>query len=326
MEQNKQTVEPKPPRRSVASFVNGLAPETHTVTTIIITPETAQNWLGANTHNRRILEARVATYTKDMQEGRWEFTGDAIQFDTNGVLLNGQHRLLACIRSGVSFKCVVVRGLKPEAQDAIDMGGGRTAGQVVEMAGVKYGTAIAAISKLIVEYENYDKAFGKSKGGPSPIEVSRFALKHGAEIESEGALAAALKFGKHLGAYSVAGFCYHEFYKIDKDLTEKFFDELLAGGSPNTSPLFHLRERLLSGRSKAAKSRLIRRYVLAIFIKAWNAYVTGTPMKYLRWRETGPNPEEFPSIKGLSKKERESVLDRLVADAQEQGMGYGVNA
>ena len=49
-----------------------------------------------------------------MKAGKWCLNGEAIEFDTNGKLKNGQHRLRAVIKSGVAIDCVVVRGVDPD--------------------------------------------------------------------------------------------------------------------------------------------------------------------------------------------------------------------
>ena len=50
----------------------------------------------------------------EMQDGKWRLNGKTICFDSTGRLLNGQHRLSAVVRSGVTLTTVVVRGLDPD--------------------------------------------------------------------------------------------------------------------------------------------------------------------------------------------------------------------
>lgn len=46
-----------------------------------------------------------------MKTGRWVLNGETICFDSNGVLRDGHHRLLAIIESGVTIEVLVVRGV-----------------------------------------------------------------------------------------------------------------------------------------------------------------------------------------------------------------------
>lgn len=84
------------------------------ITVEIISPEDAQAYLDNNAKHRPIKEKKVAEYMAEMQDGRWRLNGKTICFDTTGRLLNGQHRLSAVVRSGVSLTTVVVRGLDPD--------------------------------------------------------------------------------------------------------------------------------------------------------------------------------------------------------------------
>lgn len=76
----------------------------------IITPEKAREYLKRNCrNNRKIGERRVQNYAKDMAAGAWQLNGEAIKFNKDGILIDGQHRLLAVIKAGVPIKMLVIR-------------------------------------------------------------------------------------------------------------------------------------------------------------------------------------------------------------------------
>lgn len=76
----------------------------------LITPNIAQKYLDKNTENRRVSPHLVETYAMDMKNGRWdEQTGQAISFDENGILRDGQHRLLAVIKADTPIRFWVCR-------------------------------------------------------------------------------------------------------------------------------------------------------------------------------------------------------------------------
>ena len=112
----------------------------------VVTPAIARDWIQVNTKNRRIRSAKVDQYDASMRAGRWAFNGQAIVFDVHGRLMNGQHRLLACIKAGVSFKVLVVHGVDAEAFDTLDTGAARTAGDILGIAGVSLGIGAATNS------------------------------------------------------------------------------------------------------------------------------------------------------------------------------------
>jgi hypothetical protein len=62
-------------------------------------------------------------------------------------------------------------------------------------------------------------------------------------------------------------------------------------------PVLALRELLLRDAAIHGKSRMSDVLVLALTIKAWNAYRAGEPVSLLRWRAGGHAAEEFPEPK-----------------------------
>lgn len=101
---------------------------------VLITPELAQRILGNNPYNRNISKQTVKRYADLMRQGKWHENGESISIDKDGNLVNGQHRLAACIESGCSFTAVIVYGVAKDDSFIFDAGMNRT----------KYGTMIIA--------------------------------------------------------------------------------------------------------------------------------------------------------------------------------------
>jgi hypothetical protein len=81
----------------------------------LITPEVAATYLKHNEHNPRkvVSSKQVEAYARDMKAGEWFNNGEAIVFDANGNLKDGQHRLLAVVKAGVPVYMFVIRGVDP---------------------------------------------------------------------------------------------------------------------------------------------------------------------------------------------------------------------
>ena len=70
----------------------------------LVTPELALLYLSKNDGNCPIDERRVRDFEEDMRAGRWrEKGGVPIIITPTGELLNGQHRLTALVRAGLSM-------------------------------------------------------------------------------------------------------------------------------------------------------------------------------------------------------------------------------
>lgn len=100
-----------------------------------IGPDEARKMLARNDGNRKIRRGRVKRYARALREGRWLPTGDAICFGVDGKLLNGQHRLLAVVESGVEIFSIVAFGLPPESFKVMDRGATRDPGDLAHIAG-----------------------------------------------------------------------------------------------------------------------------------------------------------------------------------------------
>ena len=53
----------------------------------------------------------VNEYIAQMRKGLWVLNGETVCFDANGALMDGHHRLLAIIESGITIEVLVVRGV-----------------------------------------------------------------------------------------------------------------------------------------------------------------------------------------------------------------------
>jgi len=122
-----------------------------TVDIVDITPQIADNFLQKNVENRKISTRHVVAIAKDMENGNWEFNGDAIRFSSNGNLVDGQHRLKGCILSGKTFKSIVIRNIDDSAMRTIDGGKRRNYGDHLRIRGYDNASSIgSAISFLIM--------------------------------------------------------------------------------------------------------------------------------------------------------------------------------
>lgn len=99
-----------------------------------VTPAIATAWLTLNTHNRVVAPQRVDAYAKDMLAGNWKLTHQGVAISVDNVIGDGQHRLLAVQKSGVTVEMLVTTGLPTEAIIAIDRGFVRTISNAINMS------------------------------------------------------------------------------------------------------------------------------------------------------------------------------------------------
>ena len=89
---------------------------------VMLDPAVARELLALNDPRRTAamnLEL-VDCYAEQMRAGEWHLTGDTLKVNRSGGLMDGQHRLMAVIRSGWSGTQLVVTGLPDHAAYAMD--------------------------------------------------------------------------------------------------------------------------------------------------------------------------------------------------------------
>lgn len=88
-----------------------------------ITPIMAEELLAGNTGNRRIRNGHVDSLALLMQSGLWRAdNNDAILIDTEGKVINGQHRLNAVIKAGIPVTMPIRYDVDPEMYKYLDQG------------------------------------------------------------------------------------------------------------------------------------------------------------------------------------------------------------
>lgn len=121
--------------------------------TTIITPKKATAWLNitkaSGFKNRAIKPHLLEQLCADLKAGKWKINGETIKLDKEGVVIDGQHRLLACIKTGISFISSVSKNVDRDTFPTIDCGCSRNSSQVLRMEGVKYPKTVAAIINTI---------------------------------------------------------------------------------------------------------------------------------------------------------------------------------
>jgi hypothetical protein len=74
---------------------------------------------------REIRPSNVKKITKDITSNKWAVSNASIGFDTNGNVIDGQHRLLACVNADKPISSLMVWNLAPETYKNIDRGASR---------------------------------------------------------------------------------------------------------------------------------------------------------------------------------------------------------
>lgn len=267
----------------------------HSVHIERITPAIARQYLGYNVHNRNLRKRVVAAYAEDMENGDWEWNGEAIKFDVHNALLDGQHRLAAIIESGTPIEMMVVRGLPSLTQETMDTGAKRTFGDVLKLRGEDQYTILASTIRAIASWEaGYRTGNNAAKSFTNRQLIKTLDdypwVRNGVTSISRVSRSTGLPS-------SVAGVLWWAFMRIDAEDCHFFFERLASAENHSAGePVYELRKFLDLNRENTRGSRNLR-YLMAVSIKAWNKFRFGEPVGQLRFRAGGANPETFPEPK-----------------------------
>ena len=240
-----------------------------------ITPEKAENYLAKNISNRRLQKATIMYYARQMEKGEWVLNGDAIRFDTDGNLIDGQHRLQAAIVANIPLHTYVARGLDADTQLTIDLQRKRTAGDMLWMRGVVSGNQVAAIARMVDRWERGDRSmFGFSGNANilSPKEVVEEILRD--PIYIDAAQWAGRQATRSLAPSRVTGTLYVLLMRQDPDIADEFLGALESGADLYEGhPVLTLRRYWANMQRK--KSSFHTAVYLMAGVRAWNAFADG---------------------------------------------------
>lgn len=77
-----------------------------------ITYDMANELLKFNTKNRKLNKSAIQRYSQSLMDGSFSLSNDMITFDDNGVLTNGQHRLIAVTETRKVLPTIIMIGIE----------------------------------------------------------------------------------------------------------------------------------------------------------------------------------------------------------------------
>ena len=262
----------------------------------VITPSMATKMLELNQINRPLSDHHVARIAQQIKNGLWRFNGDSIKIAKNNDVLDGQHRLWACIMADTPIKTVIVRDIDPNAFSTIDtLRKPRAGADVLALAGLeRYRRETSAALTWLLRFQR--KLLPSNMSGRNRIENSDIEDAWAAHPSMVDAVSRVYLFKKIIPP-SQLGCLFYQFSNRHQDKAEEFVTALEdTSGLPLTHPAFVLRQLLVALQEKKLNTKKDSLYTMAVSIKAWNAFRAGKKIGQLKWRRSGTKPEGWPTI------------------------------
>ncbi len=190
-----------------------------------ITPEVAASMLKKNTRNRNLRNQYVDSLASDMRNGNWEITPAAISFTSDGYLLDGQHRLAAVVKSGVTIKSAVCYDA-PQTM-AVDNGLKRTIADQFKMGGSALKGDYS--SNIIIATIRFTLQLKSNTFQHSAHQVQAFIIENVNAVDDLIECTQKEKTAGITNAPVLSAMLYHLINGMDKEVVKKFYSVLVSG-------------------------------------------------------------------------------------------------
>jgi hypothetical protein len=253
---------------------------------VFLSPALARNLIDSNSENQRnVSRINLDKVSGSIRNGSFALNGESMIVSDTGRMLDGQHRALAVMNTGIGVWTVLVEGVPDEHFATINSGKSRSYTNVLQIAGEGAATHLSSTVQRLAEYLSDPKSIGTGTAF-SHADLERVRSMEPTLSES----CSAASRNKLLSA-SRGAWLYHLAHRVNPSFTDSFFDSLSTGEMLRSdSPIYRLRERIIVSRETRRIIQL--RECMALLIKAWNCTVERKAVKVLRWTDA----EQFPVL------------------------------
>lgn len=230
-----------------------------------LTPEIAELLLNRNPENRSKRPWHIEEMAEDIDQGRFEFTGQSIVISRCGLLNDGQNRCEAVALAGKPIELVFVFGVDREARKRMDIGRVRTVGDFLGMDGVSSANNFAAAANYILKITRYGKIPTGLSQRISKAEVTAFAMDMLDELAVSFRVCKVPGHGR-IAPLSLLMTAHFLFSKVSPRDADAFLEDLIRGTDMEAGdPVFVVRDKLMD-----STKRLNQNEKLKSLFMAWN--------------------------------------------------------
>jgi hypothetical protein len=266
--------------------------------TMIVDAAAAKRLLAINTGNRRLSRRRISQLAAEIREGHYENTGEPIIVSDNGVLNDGQHRLLAVIEADAAVEMDIRFGIPRKAFVKTGTGAARSAADVLSIREISGAPQIAMALRLLIAYE---------RGLPDHLrdyfsndEINR-AYDRWPDIAQAVAKVQVYRFPPQVRSTPLFATTFLAMRAPKAARVDEWLHVLATGLEAHREhPAYVLRERLVRGVASELGTRERRLVRFSLMIKSWNMFRQDeeVPMREFRWLPTGRDAQPFPRVTG----------------------------
>ena len=257
-----------------------------------ITPEEASKLLAGNRNNRTIRPTRIAFFEGQLKRGEMQLTHQGVAVSPSGRLLDGQHRLIACVNTGIPLMTMVTWDVPQEAFAVLDSGCARTAGDALRANDAPSAITASAAIRLWIYYTQIPGLVWVGNTCSSLVSTSVIIDTYSQDPEAwnwASTTASSLSMTRYVAPAPAACLLYLATTEagFGRGFMRSFLAQVREGADlPNGSPILAYRNRVITGllQKRQGQQRL------ADYIKVLNAYATGQSLKIFKQQVFPPMP------------------------------------
>lgn len=241
-------------------------------------------------NQRSVRQTAVDEYARAMGEGCWRWNGDSIRLDDTRHVIDGQHRLLAVVQSGVTLEhvpLVITEKVNKNAIRSIDQGRSRNLSDLRASLGLGRHEA-TAISAIMAEKSDWVSVRGRYSNDERNETYEKFTL-----LPEIVKLKDRCKIKRGLwcaGPVSAAIRC----MKKNKRIAFNFFAAVFDGSAMVDGERCDAAQQLYTYLLNKPRGRGGMKYMREDAykaIRAYNCYRDNEEVSFLRYEAGAPMPE-----------------------------------
>lgn len=248
----------------------------------------ANSWLRYNYKNRSQRKSGSDGYAQDIINGDYDLNGDTIKVsrplqpgedpdipEGHVLLIDGQHRLQAVVKSNTVFVTCIVSGLAPEVRRTVDSGIKRQFYDVLKMNGEIHASVLSSVIRRARAWELGDRKLYLKEGMTKP-QGDKYLAQH-PELRRSVEIASRVGSENPNVRKSVVALAHWLFMQADETKAPEFFARVGDRAEmPKEHPIMLLCRRLESDRSSAKREDRVPDWKqMCYYIRTWNAYLLG---------------------------------------------------
>jgi hypothetical protein len=224
---------------------------------------------GLSSLNRIINDNTVTQYGNDMANHKWVENGESIKIAKSGRILDGQHRLWACVNATATFKTLLVTGFEDNEVESVfvttDIGRVKIPSAFLSASGVGYGGMVAPAIRYILGYKQH-ATLNKQHMFTTP-QVVEYGRAHTERLVDSAAFVA--KYQGYAPTSILTAWHYLFFEKNQEEAAQFIIDLKDGSGLNKGDPVHAMRERLIQNKGNRA-TKMSAKSIFAMGLHMWN--------------------------------------------------------